>query len=373
MDAQPSRRDNNFDFIRLVAASLVLMSHSYALTGEGGVEPVVRLTHGQYSAGGLSVRVFFVVSGLLVTQSWLRTPRLTAFVSARALRILPALALAMAYCVAIGAFTGTLPWRAFLGHPETWRYVWHNLTMRTEFYLPGVFEKNVYPRAVNGSIWSIAYEVRAYVVVAALGLLGVLRSRWTGMLGWILAGALIWWWPAAWGTVANDAPVVSAFLCFVVAATVALVPSALAYSGWAALGLALTLPISPSPAWRDYHVDALLCAGTLWMGHRPMRLLRGFGRFGDLSYGIFIFAFPTQQVLAWSLHLDHRPSLMTACALPATLVLAAASWWLVERPSLGVKKAVANRIDRGLALVRGALEQQVRRAAYLWAQRAGRR
>src|SRR5436190_947427 len=93
-------RTNNFDFLRFVAASLVLYSHCFALTGMGGHEPLTRLTHGDYVFAGLAVRVFFVISGYLVMQSWLRRPRLVAFTGARCLRIFPGLAVALAYCVA---------------------------------------------------------------------------------------------------------------------------------------------------------------------------------------------------------------------------------------------------------------------------------
>ena len=73
-----THRENNFDFIRFLAASLVLFSHSYALTGMGGAEPLVRFTGGHYTFGGLSVRVFFVISGFLVCQSWIRRPQVAA-------------------------------------------------------------------------------------------------------------------------------------------------------------------------------------------------------------------------------------------------------------------------------------------------------
>ena len=81
---------------------------------------------------------------------------------------------------------------AYVVQPETWRYFRHNLTTRPSFFLPGVFDDNIYPQAVNGSIWSLRYEVRAYVVLLLLGFLALLRPRLPGVLAWSAAVACLW-------------------------------------------------------------------------------------------------------------------------------------------------------------------------------------
>ena len=357
-----THRENNFDFIRFLAASLVLYSHSYALTGMGGGEPLVQLTHGHYTFGGLSVRVFFVISGFLVCQSWIRRSQVVPFVVARSLRIFPGFAVALAYAVLIGLCVGKLPPDAYFAHPETWRYFWHNLTMRTEFFLPGVFEDNIYPRAVNGSIWSLRYEVHAYLVVLGLGFLTLLRPRLPGVLAWAAAVASLWLAPGLWGMVAaNDVPVNNLFICFVMAALVALNPVVIRYLGWATIGLIVTAPFAAG-AWLEYHVDALLCAFFLWFAHRPVPVVRSWARFGDFSYGIFIYAFPTQQLIAMSHYTDHRPLLMLLFAYPATLVLAALSWHLVEGPCQAIKGRLSNALQRPIDALAGSLARHLRPA-----------
>ena len=350
-----THRENNFDFIRFLAASLVLFSHSYALTGMGGGEPLVQLTHGQYTFGGLSVRVFFVISGFLVCQSWIRRPQAVPFVVARSLRIFPGFAAALAVAVLIGLCVGRLPPDAFLADPQTWRYFWHNLTMRTEFFLPGVFEDNIYPRAVNGSIWSLRYEVHAYLVVLGLGLLTLLRPRLPGILAWAAAVASIWLVPGLWGMAGpNDLPVIHLFICFAMAALVALNPGVIRHLGWPALALAVTVPFAAG-AWLEYHVDALLCAFFLWFAHRPVTVVRSWARFGDFSYGIFIYAFPLQQLIAMSHVTDRQPLLMALLAFPLTLVLAALSWHLVEAPCQAVKGRISNALQRPVDGLRARL------------------
>jgi peptidoglycan/LPS O-acetylase OafA/YrhL len=354
-------RENNFDFIRFLAASLVLFSHSYALTGMGGAEPLVQLTNGRYGFGVLSVRVFFVLSGFLVCQSWIRRPQVVPFVVARSLRVLPGFAAALAYAVLVGLFVSRLSPEAYITHPETWRYFWHNLTMRTEFFLPGVFDDNIYPRAVNGSIWSLRYEVHAYAVLLGLGFLTLLRPRLGGVLAWAAAAATIWLVPSLWGMAAGRyAPVMHMCICFVMGALVALNPVVIRHLGWVTIALAATLPFVAGGGL-DYHVNALLCAFFLWFAHRPVPVLRSWARFGDFSYGIFIYAFPTQQLIALHHATDQRPLLMTLLAFPATLALSVLSWHLVEGPCQAMKRRLSDALQRQVDGAHQWLAAQTRR------------
>jgi len=93
-------RENNFDFLRFFAASLVLLVHSYPLTGRQPEEPIELLT-GYENGGSFAVSIFFVISGYLITSSWLSSSSPTSFLIKRALRILPALALAVLLSVFI--------------------------------------------------------------------------------------------------------------------------------------------------------------------------------------------------------------------------------------------------------------------------------
>jgi peptidoglycan/LPS O-acetylase OafA/YrhL len=346
-------RANNFDFVRFVAASLVLVSHCYALTGRGGDEPLAGLTHGRYTLGGLAVRVFFVISGFLVCQSWTRRPQAIAFVVARSLRIFPGFAVALLFTVMLGLAVGTLPPSDYLRQPGTWDYFWNNLTLQTEFYLPGVFEDNIFPRTVNGSIWSLRYEVRAYLVVLGLGVLTLLRPGPVGLFGWGAAVACIWQAPWLWGIlVRHDFPVIHLFLSFVFAALVALNPKALRHCGWFALACAVLLATVAKGRFVDYCVDGLLCAGVLWFVHRPLPAIRDWARHGDFSYGMFIYAFPLQQSIAYALRPEGQPYLMMLLAFPATLAVSVLSWRTVENPCIALKGPIARRLQAGVDALR---------------------
>lgn len=331
---------NNFDLIRFLAASAVLYSHCFALTAKGGDEPLVRWTHGEFTFGGLAVRVFFVISGFLVTSSWLRNPHSSAFASARVLRIFPALAVALAYCVLAGLLTTSLSSADFLTHPDTWRYYWHNLALQTEFFLPGAFHTNPNPDAVNGSLWSLYYEVRAYIIVLVIGVFGLMRSRWLGTAAWLAAAALVALWPVAWGiSVEHDWPVINASACFVGGALLALHPGAVRsrWLGGVAILAAVALPFTLGTPCSEATMDVLLVSSTISLAYFPAPALAHFGRHGDFSYGLFIYAYPTQQLIAWAGVRDNVYA-MFALAFPATLALAAFSWHFVERPCRDLKR-----------------------------------
>jgi peptidoglycan/LPS O-acetylase OafA/YrhL len=124
----PSRasgaRYPNFDLIRLVAASSVIFSHAF-LIGEGTEknEPLVRLLGVGNIAGIYGVWVFFIISGLLVTQSAIGTRSVARFLWKRFLRIYPALIVCAVVCgIVVGALFSTIGpkayWTQFLFGPK---------------------------------------------------------------------------------------------------------------------------------------------------------------------------------------------------------------------------------------------------------------
>src|SRR5579871_356947 len=174
-------RENNFDFLRLFFATLVIFAHSFAFLYNGtlaGFDPLVRFSRGQVGLGGLAVDGFFLISGFLVTKSWLRSKGAWDYTKKRALRILPALVGVLLFCaLVIGPLTTSLRLSAYFLRPQTWLYVGFMLypQIRYHDYLPGVFAHNPLPLQVNHSLWTIRYEAICYVLVAVLGLISLYR------------------------------------------------------------------------------------------------------------------------------------------------------------------------------------------------------
>ncbi len=337
-------RQNNFDALRLVAATSVIFSHAFFL-GEGTQtsEPLMRLTGGQTILGVVGVFVFFTISGYLVTQSFEATGSPPRFLAKRALRIYPGLLV----CVLVSAFAmgpliSDLPAAAYFRNGAVYSYVATNFTMVTPAnYLPGVrFSDYVAGSAVNGPLWTLPCEIVMYLVVFALGVLRKL-DLWL-MLVLIAAGIICVWFDTA----SSDYFIGSAlWLLPFFAAGMALyrLRDAGIFRGRIALvalaGLVLSVPLNSFillfPLFGSYLVIYLALDRRLPSFHAT--------RFGDFSYGLYIYGWPVEQVLvrlnggkmAW-------PALFML-ALPITATLAFASWHLVEKRALRLKPSNAPR------------------------------
>jgi peptidoglycan/LPS O-acetylase OafA/YrhL len=335
-------RDNNFDALRLVAATLVILSHSWALTGSV-VDPVVALTGGRLYAGELGVWIFFAMSGYLVTDSFRTRRSLFAFLEARALRIYPAFFVALVFGIAVGALVTTLPLRAYIAHADTWGYLFRNLWFELRYDLPGAFATNPFPRAVNGSIWTLPAEAVMYLFVAALGLMTLLWHR--RVCGFLLAAlvAMI----AAEPSIVVTVPRIGSPIYALPAISFLLGMLMLLYRDravlHAAIVVALVALILIAAPYVPDAVPLYACVAgvyvTFYLAFHRVRV-RVPGRIGDVSYGLYVYAFPVQQLVVWLVPAI-GPWRLFAVAFPLTFVLAWLSWHFVERPALSLKGSLA--------------------------------
>ena len=179
-DSQPDvSRANNFDAVRLLAALSVVFSHSFVIAeGSEANEPFVWLTRNQCVLGLVGVFVFFIISGYLVTASFCQNPMPGRFAQRRFLRIYPGLVVNALVCaLLLGPLVSSLPLQAYLAGPELSDFVYKALTLNPgPLQLPGVlFVDNSVGLLINGSLWTLRYEVMMYVFVLILGLAGMLR------------------------------------------------------------------------------------------------------------------------------------------------------------------------------------------------------
>jgi peptidoglycan/LPS O-acetylase OafA/YrhL len=348
-------RSNNFDLLRLALAALVVLNHSYGLLyGPSAREPLVRLTRGQLGFGDLAVDGFFVISGFLITASWINTADLFRFISKRMARIYPGIAVAILFCLLVAAPLGAdHPIEYLRGlNPVTY------LRSLAQLQIPeqnGVFSNQAYPGILNLPLWTIRYECLCYLMVAALGLAGFLKKPKVILL--LFAAA---WMAYGWQSLAGGLPMLDwrhypilgrmqpwpRFLAFYFAGMVfslyrARIPLRTSYL-WisAALvmlslrtGLALTLPV--------FGAYLLMCAAF-----SPVIRFPSFGKRGDFSYGTYIYACPAQQLLIHYLQPHLTPASLFFLSLMVTLPLAAASWHLVESPCLRLIQGIGGRSVR---------------------------
>ena len=327
------RRTNNFDAFRIAAALCVIVGHSFALTGRHGEAPVI----GGVTLEYLGVSIFFVISGYLITGSWERSRSVGQYVSSRALRIAPLLFLVILLSTFVmGPLVTTLTTGEYFTTAQTWRYL-VNLVLLPADGLPGVFDGNPYPSVVNGSVWTLRAEVICYLVVLLLGLL----PRVPQLIGFAVFGlgsmALVLFGPVV---VAGSS--VSAaggtWVYFAIAAVVRLlVPRRALRPGIAAViavvWVAVTVAV-PSIALPLLWVALPYIVLSIGLASTPG--VRRAARFGDLSYGLYLWAFPVQQLVVLAVGV-----LPLALDIPLVAVITAAlafgSWHLLEKRALAAR------------------------------------
>jgi len=161
------RDNNNLDFIRIVCASMVIISHSYVINPCGHEDFLRRLTGFTYS-GELAVKLFFFISGILVTDSLIRKQSIKGFLISRIFRMMPGLIFVLLITAFIvGPLTSNLNVVNYFRNSATYSYVVKNMFFVSTYNLPGVFAKNA-SSIVNGSLWSLRYEARCYFVLLAI-------------------------------------------------------------------------------------------------------------------------------------------------------------------------------------------------------------
>lgn len=336
-------RDNNFNLIRFLAASLVLYSHCFPLSGHGDDEPLYSLVG--FSWGGVAVDVFFATSGFLIARSFFERRSLLGFAWARILRIYPALMVAVLFCALIvgGLFT-THGLASYLSDPQTRDYILANsaLLSRPHYSLPGVFADNPFKDVVNGSIWTLPYEVRLYVRLAVIGLILVYAQKYVGrqfLRRAFLSIAVVSILLNIYYHFESDSSehFVRFSSTFFAGAAFYLYRDRVPLSGTLCLVLAVLLPVS------TLHPDLFFILYSLslpylilYLAYVPSGAIRQFNRIGDYSYGIYIYAFPVQQSVV-AIFPQISIYALAALSFAITLVFAIASWHGIEKRCLRMK------------------------------------
>ncbi len=348
------RRANSLNFLRLALALLVIFSHTFPIGGFGN-ERII----GNQTLGDVSVDGFFAISGFLICGSAVRhTTRLglrrglVKYFWDRVLRIFPAFWLCLIVTATVFVTIGW--WSAHHGIGGYWsaprsplHYVADNSYLRMNDYtIAGTPAHVPYPQAWDGSLWTLSWEFLCYIGVAVLAALGLLVRRR------VVVGIAVFIWIAEVTAFFDPSLFPSAQYAlrfgaiFVVGALVYLYRDVIADSGTLAFALAALAALGTTLGHPLSHVADLvsgpaLVYPVLWLGaHLPFRAV---GATNDLSYGVYIYAFPVGQLLALGHVQRHGYFVMALATVAATLPLAAASWWGVERWALRAREWISFR------------------------------
>jgi peptidoglycan/LPS O-acetylase OafA/YrhL len=327
-------RRNALNAFRLALAMGVILCHSFPLTGRDVPFAPARQLLDQVWVDG-----FFAISGFLITSSWLRHPRLRDYIAARGLRILPGLWV----CLVVTAFAiapigvtlqgGSAAKLLLSGAPI--EYILKNsAVLAFQFDIGGTPRGVPRPGQWDGSLWTLGWELVCYIAVAGLGVVGLLSRRW------LLPAAMALCWSALVLTTVSGGPTLAQNGARFV---VMFLAGALLHQGrnviparWSLVAVSVVIVLLAS-LLPDYRLIAavplayaIVVSGAL-IHNKRLRLST------DLSYGVYIYAFPIQQLLVIGGLGSMNPIAFWAISAPASLPIAALSWFLVEKPAISLK------------------------------------
>lgn len=336
-------RSNAIGFLRLFFAAAVVWSHAYYLGGFGE-DPIARTTHGALTAGLLSVGGFFVLSGFLITRSFERVDGIGRFLWHRVLRIFPAFWVCLflvAFVVAPLLYAGQHgTFSGFFSQMQSpGAYVVKNALLKiNQLSVAGPFPSLPFPRGINGSLWTLEYEFLCYLGIAGFGVAGTLRRKPELLIAACLTFLVV---SAAFSAVRGMHPtpygaqVLYLYVFFAIGACAYLFRSSIPMR-WELAALSVVALVAALPT-RAYGLVTPISISYITFFAAMKFPIRSFDRRADLSYGVYIYAFPIQQLLAMY-HFNGLGLLpYFAAALALVCPLAALSWFFIERPSLALK------------------------------------
>jgi peptidoglycan/LPS O-acetylase OafA/YrhL len=334
---------DNTKLIRMILAVIIIFVHSYALLGIANTgNPLTNFVH---NSGEDAVNTFFLISGFFIVSSYLGKDSLDDFIFARTARLIPALFVIVTVTVLLvgPCFTQMSPGEYFIDR-ETLKYWYKNVFLiHTEYDLPGVFSNHI-NQALNGSLWTIRYEAKMYIMVAVLGSLGVFKSRHLIVaacllyFSWYLAGLFRPDWFADFPEVFHRVS-----LYFILGGLMRCYAHVIPLR-W--MGLVILAGFhflwGRNSSLAPLSLAVLMVYGTFCFAYLSTKGIGIYNRLGDYSYGTYLFAFPIQQMLI-ALHPGIHPITLFFSASLITISFAVLSWHYIEKPCMDYNKALSKK------------------------------
>lgn len=330
----PLFRKNHLTAVRWMLASLVAVGHLWILTE--AYEPLT--LHG-WSASYLAVNGFFILSGLLIAKSLSTRQNIGAYFRSRALRIYPALVLILlAFAFFFSPFFSEPGGVSHVTAAETWKFIVRVLLLGNPEGAPGGIFAGNFEQDFNGPLWTIRYEIAAYILAAAAFYIGAAKSLSrtlslfcvvqvayvaapfvidleqlpAGLLPLMrlssafLMGMVLWHWP-----VLRRPPI------------------------WSVVALSVLFLIFGGTIAGEL-IGNLMLTGIIMRIGLSQTASTTLIKLPDYSYGIYIWHYPVMQAILFLLP-ELGPWQLMLLSVPIFTICAGLSWHYVEKPFLKLK------------------------------------
>jgi peptidoglycan/LPS O-acetylase OafA/YrhL len=334
--AATGNRPHGFDYMRVALALLIICLHSGEIS-YGPSEPADIYANLWRGPAAALVPMFFALSGFLVAGSLERSRHLVTFFGLRALRIIPALTGEVVLsALVLGPLLTTYSLHLYFTDPRFFTY-FCNIIGDIHYQLPGLFTGNPDTDATNAQLWTVPYELFFYIICAVIALIGIYKRRFL-MLAFVcifffltLHGVDLEKHPRPW-TVTGATLLTTGMVGMLFYRFKKIIPWNF---GLFLAAAAISLLLLSRREW-DAFTPLPLTYATVYLGllnpPRDKYILSG-----DYSYGIYLYGWPLQQMTASFGSTFRHWYINILLAVPAVLACAFASWWVIEKPALGLR------------------------------------
>lgn len=347
---------NNFDIIRFILAASVILCHSFVVYYGNEkfklTEPFMVWSGGQISIGTVAVNLFFVISGFLVLRSFDHATGALHYLVKRVLRIFPGFIIAFMLSFLVAGFFGSgLPW-SWEGYRQYFNSLFlkyelvHLLTLQSTYQY--TFFATLPEQGLNVSLWTIQLEFACYLLIPLLAAIGVFKKKWWLLVAFVISYLLVflqgkgyifpfadnhslffenpYFYPRLFQYFLSGA-------CFYFYRENIIKSKVLFILSWPALVLSFI--------WVPCVDQVLPIAGSysvMYLAFNPAIRLSNFAKHGDLSYGVYLYGYPIQQLVMYFKGEYLGPYSLFFSSLCIVAIIAFFSWHLVEKPFLKLKK-----------------------------------
>ncbi len=339
-DVVSDPKRNNFKLIRLIAALIVVAIHCINFSSYSYLNLI----------GSFGVPAFFFLSGLLVSNSFENSSSLKSYLWKRVLRIYPAAVLIILLCaLVVGPLITTLPLKDYFTHPAFIRNVLSVFLIQEYDTLPGVFENSVLnTTGINSSLWTLPLEIKLYVLVVIWGLF---TSHYKNCILLIVAFLLVI--PVTLNSASIELFIKThlhkSFAIFPYVSSIPLFILGMLCNAWKNkiviknywFLLIVVVFISMVPLnLTNYFIHLVVATVVLYVAGLKSSLLKMITPKSDFSYGIYISAFPIEQLVANYTPIGNNPYPLFFTTAILSFLFAMFSWHMIEKKALGLKNCV---------------------------------
>ena len=337
-----TRNSNNFDFLRLFAASLVLIAHSSPVSGNVlPYDPFGEILG--TNMGHLGVVIFFIISGFLIAYSWSKKQNVLNFFIARVLRIYPAvIAIVLLSVFVLGPLITSKTINEYFSSNTTSQYIQNVTVFRMYYYLPGVFEYHPLD-AINSSLWTLPYEFTCYIFLMLFGILTIFKNKLFLLSFFVFLISINSFYSSEIDEIVipflgiDFKTFYPLFLYFICGTVFFYFKNYIKLNILGLISAVFILYYFQSFSILFYIKFILLTYIILTIAFYKPLSLNKIGKYGDFSYGIYLYAFPVQQLIFYFSSTKLSIITMVILSILFTLPFAVFSWFIIEKPAMGLR------------------------------------